>query len=228
MKRMLCSVVCALIFVVPCAQAEAEREWQLKKDKAGIQVFSRPVDGSNINQIRGVTHVNGSVESIVALLQDMSFWPELNKIFSLARLQHQVSPQESLVYLQMDMPWPVRDRDVLNRRLIHVDCETGGATIEEVATRNEFPLDDDFVRIVESSQRWMLTPVDDGRVRVDWVTHTDPNGPIPSAIINFLSVSAPFDSLSTLRQKIESGAYREAAIQYGCAAPQDGVARVQE
>ncbi len=194
--------------------AAQESGWRLERDKKGVQIHTRAVEGSAFREIRGTTRIEGQLSSIIAALQDMSFWPKLNEIIASAQLHQQLSDTESLIYMQMDMPWPVSDRDVLNRRKIEQDEVSKAVTLTEVATQGVLAENDDYVRIVQSTQRWTLTPMQDGSVEVVWTTHTDPNGPIPAAIVNMLSVGAPYDSLTTLRQTIQAQAYRDRKLAY--------------
>lgn len=195
--------------------AASEAPWRLDRDRDGIQIYTRAVEGSDFRAIRGETRIRGRLSSVVALLQDMSFWPKLNKIISTASVHQQLSETESLVYLQMNMPWPVSDRDVLNRRQVRQDERTMVVELTEAATTSAtLPIDSRYVRIVRSRQSWTLTPSRDGTVQVAWVTHTDPNGPIPASVVNLLSVGAPFESLTTMRNAIEGGRYQDASLRY--------------
>lgn len=196
------------------AASASQSDWRLEKDEEDIQIYTRSVEGSDYRAIRGVTQIKGRLNSIVALLQDMSYWPVLNKIISAAEVHQQLDQTTSLVYMQMNMPWPVSDRDVLNRRHVRQCADSFVVELTEVATTGILPINDDHVRIVESSQKWTLTPNGDGTVNVSWETHTDPNGPIPAAIVNMLSVGAPFESLTTMRDAIESGRYKDAGLGY--------------
>lgn len=208
--------LCLLVLCLFGGVAEAsETAWRLDRDKDGIQIYTRAVQGSDFRAIRGETRIRGRLSSVVALLQDMSFWPKLNRIISSARVHQQLSETESLVYLQMNMPWPVSDRDVLNRRQVRQDERTMVVELKEAATTSAtLPTDSSYVRIVRSTQSWTLTPGGDGTVDVSWFTHTDPNGPIPAAVVNMLSVGAPFESLTTMRDAIEGGKYKDASLPY--------------
>lgn len=210
--RLLGLVVLVWLLAGPAAAKDAD--WRLEKDEAGIQVHTRAVDGSAYRAIRGTTRVRGRLSSIVALLQDPEYWPKLNKLFSSVRVHKQVSPTESLLHIRMDMPWPVTDRDLLSRRQVAQNPVSGAVSITEIATTGLKNPEKSYVRIVRSSQRWILTPNRDGTVDLEWSTHTDPNGPIPAAIVNHLSVGAPFNSLTTLRAAIEAGEYRDAVLAY--------------
>lgn len=189
-------------------------DWRLEKDRQGIQIYTRAVEGSGFREIRGSVTIDGRLSSVVALLQDMNYWPKLNKLFTSVSLYEQLSETESLVYFQMDMPWPVKDRDILYQRTLQQDVKSKIVTMTEVATSGIFNEQDGYVRVVDSTHHWTLVPRQDGGVDVNWVTYTDPNGPIPASMVNWLSVGPPFDSVSVLRKAIENGEYRDARLPY--------------
>lgn len=209
MKR-IASISLILLCVFALPLSAKEDGWRLDKDDDGIQIYTRAVEGSDYREIRGTTRIQGKLSSIVALLEDMSYWPKLNKVISSARVHERISETESVIHVEMDMPWPVSDRDVVNRRQWQQDAGSKVVTMTTVATTDVLPEQKDYVRIVQSTQNWTLTPKPDGTVELVWVTRTDPNGPIPAPIVNFLSVGGPHDSLTVLRAAIEAGEFSDA------------------
>lgn len=211
-------LITQIILILLCLQVlnvnANETAWRLEKDNNGIQIYTRPVAGSEYREIRAVATIQGRVSSIVALLQDMSYWPKLNKIISSAELYQQLDGNESQLYFQMDMPWPVTDRDVLYHRTVLQNDEDKSVTLTDRAIAGILPNKDGKVRVVESVQKWSLTPNDQGGVRVTWVTHTDPNGPLPARVINWLSVGPPHDSMSVLQAAIEGGEFADVKLEY--------------
>ncbi|MBB3045829.1 hypothetical protein FHR99_000065 [Litorivivens lipolytica] len=209
----------ALIYIlllslqVPGVNAD-ETAWRLEKDSDGIRIETRPVEGSAYREIRATTSIAGRVSSIVELLQDMSYWPKLNKIISSAELHQQLSESESQLYFQMDMPWPVTDRDVLYHRTIRQDESDHSVTLTDRALTGILPEKNGKVRVVESVQQWTLSPNNRGGVDVTWITHTDPNGPLPAKMVNWLSVGPPHESISVLRTAIEAGEFSDAEPSY--------------
>ncbi|MBD2860148.1 hypothetical protein IB286_14190 [Spongiibacter sp. KMU-158] len=189
-----------------------EAAWRLEKDSNGILIATRPVEGSAYREIRASTTIEGRVSSIVALLQDMSYWPKLNKIISSAELLQQLNASESQLYFQMDMPWPVTDRDVLYHRTIHQDDKSHAVILTDRALTGILPEKNGKVRVIESVQQWTLLPNDQGGVDVTWITHTDPNGPLPAKMVNWLSVGPPHESISVLRAAIERGEFSDAQV----------------
>jgi hypothetical protein len=69
------------------------------------------------------------------------------------------------------------------------------------------------VRIVRSTQVWTLTP-DGGGVRVQVTLLSDPNGPIPAALINSMSIGTPFKMLKALREMTQSPSYALATLPF--------------
>ena len=191
-----------------------DNAWTLRKDEDGIQIFTRSVDGSKYDEVRATTQIKGRVSSVVALLQDPAYVPKLNDIISLVRLHEQLAADESMVYMQMEMPWPVSDRDILTHRRVVQDDDSKVVTITELATTDVLPQEKGFIRVVQSRQQWTLTPHADGTVDLDWITHTDPNGSLPSSLVNYLSVGVPHGSMTVLRDAIESGEFADAQLPY--------------
>lgn len=211
MRQVMMFLVAVWLPALAWASAEGVG-WDLRKDKQDIQVFSRPHPGSQYDEIRATTIIRGRLNSIVALLEDARYVPKLNKVISKVELHQRLAPDASLYYLQMDLPWPVRDRDILTRRTISQDGQSKVVRVEDKATKELFAETKGFVRVTQSTQTWTLTPLEGGRVLVDWVTHTDPNGSLPAAVVNWLSVGVPFDSLGELRRMIEAGEFQDAQL----------------
>lgn len=211
MKQTMTLVAAMLLLALTSASA-AEIGWNLRKDKHDIQVYSRPYAGSQYDAIRATTIVRGRLSSIVALLEDPQYVPKLNKVISRVELQQRLAPHTTLLYLQMDLPWPVRDRDILTRRVISQNAKNNVVRVEDTATREILAEKDGFIRVTQSTQVWTLTPLEGGRVMVEWITHTDPNGSLPASVVNWLSVGVPFETLEMLRQMIEAGEFHDVQI----------------
>ncbi|MDP9142665.1 MAG: hypothetical protein M3O62_17985 [Pseudomonadota bacterium] len=186
--------------LAPPAVTASEAAWQQQKDKDGIQIHTRPVAGWTINEVRGVTRIDARLSSIVAVLEDPLATPELADIVEHSEVRDRESATRYQIYSMMKMPWPVSDRDILNQREISQDPKTHTVTITDIATANLMPLNKDYVRIVKSRQQWTLTPLAAGGVQVESLLLSDPAGPIPASIINAMSISTPFNSLSKLRE----------------------------
>lgn len=205
----------ALLMLSLCwTAAPADEAWHLERDKDGIQIYSRAVEGWSIREIRGVSTFHGRLSSLVAVIDDPAALPQLNEFVVESKVEQRDSDTRYQLYNLTKMPWPLSDRDVLNQREITQDATTRAVTIVDTATDGLMPVKKGLVRIVRSRQQWMFTPSADGNVQVELRWLSDPAGPIPSALINALSVSTPFNTINKLRQLAQRPEYAQAQLAF--------------
>ena len=94
--------------------AAEDQGWKLQRDKGGIQVHTRSVEGSPFDAVRTTTRMTDvRLSSLVALIEDAPACAEWADSCAESYLVERLSDTESLVYTHNDMPFPVKDRDVL-------------------------------------------------------------------------------------------------------------------
>jgi ribosome-associated toxin RatA of RatAB toxin-antitoxin module len=187
----------------PPDELVAGADWKLVTSADGISVYRRAVDGSSIDEIRAETDVPADLDAVAALLQDVSRRVQWDPTCKQARLLKRDGDLAYLAYYQIDLPWPVQDRDVV--MTTHVNHEHQGVNITSVATPDEeVPQHADFVRILQAREHWQLSEADSGMTRVRLLTHVEPAGPIPSWLINAMSAEVPESMLRSIRQIAEA------------------------
>lgn len=180
--------------------AIADSEWRVDRNKDGIRIESRTVTGWDIREIRGTTEYAGPISSLLGVINDASAAPRLNEIVSQSSITQRAADGSQQVYMVLDMPWPLTDRDALMLRETKVDPQTGAVTIIDNAAQDAMhPVKDGLIRIVRSRNQWQLSPKPDGTILIELRMLSDPAGKIPASVINSLSVDAPFKTLSQLR-----------------------------
>lgn len=180
------------------ASAQASAEWRAEKEENGIRIESRAVPGWEIREMRGTAHFDGDVQSLVAVIEDVSVAPQLNEFVVESKVVQRDSESRYRVYTLTKMPWPLKDRDVLMQRVIERDPHSGAVTITDSALAEGVPEKKGLVRIVRSHNRWTLTPTAEGGVQIELLMLSDPAGPIPTSIINSMSVNTPLKTLNEL------------------------------
>jgi hypothetical protein len=214
MRALGCAItVLVIALAFPIARA-AESGWRLEKDKEGIQVYTRAVDGWSIREFKGVCLISASLSSIVAVIDDTAASHELSDLVSESRIQHRDSDTHFQIYSAMKLPWPMSDRDILNQRDITQDQHSLVVTITDVAEEDAIAPRKGYIRIVKSRTQWTLTPTAEGTVLAETRTLSDPDGPIPVSVINAMSVSTPFKTLSKLRQIVRRDEYQRAKLPF--------------
>ena len=184
---------------IPRVSFSMPDEWELSRDQDGIQVYKREKYGSSFNEVRSITVIRSSLNRLVYLIKDPTLRPVWDQYCGQVYVYEKISDEEELVYLNSKMPWPVTDRDMLSRLTLTQDPNSLIVTVRSVATRGILPLHNDRIRVTEATSQWTLIPLGRGLVKISISTHLEPAGPIPSWLINILSVNSPFEALRRFR-----------------------------
>ncbi|TGM30454.1 polyketide cyclase [Leptospira selangorensis] len=185
-------------------------EWSEAKRKKGIQILTRPVPGSNIEEFLGRTEVDASLSQVVALLVD----PQ-----SCKTLYHQCkeltvlsgNEKKSSVYLRNGAPWPVNDRDVIMDRSFEQNEKTLTTTMKmKRLDSNAKASPSGVTRMPEFEGYWKLIPLANGKVKIEYQAHFEPGGSVPQSVINMVLTDTPYESLLNLKSLVEQGKHKEA------------------
>lgn len=199
-KIFLLASVFMLLSSGPALHAEeGGHPWELKRDKEGIRVEVRKVDGSPILEYRGTMTLDYPAETVVAFFERDEKIAEWFHNCKSSRLIRQDSADRKILYFELEMPWPVSNRDAAYAR--ERTLEAGGVTSYSVkALPDEIPREEGKIRMPYLKGTWRFTPVAGNRTEVYLQQHGDAAGHLPAALINRLAVDIPFRTLHNLRE----------------------------
>jgi len=192
-------VAIAVWLAVPLARAATV--WSLARHEDGIEVYTRPVQGSGVDEFKGVAELGGDVEAILAVLRNSAgfkdWFPNTVESRLLAR-----DGVVTYQYSVMGAPWPISQRDNVIRSELRRDEATGVVDIGVEAAPNYYPEQPGRVRVRKAHGAWKLEPLGPRRTRVTFRMHLEPGGGIPEWLINARVVNSPFETLRNLRALI--------------------------
>jgi hypothetical protein len=204
----------ALLFILLSAPSRAAADdWRLEKERDGAQISTRAVAGWSIREIRGSARIPARLSAIVAVLCDPEATHELNDLTVESKIVQRDSDTRYQFYNAMKLSWPVSDRDIVNQRRISQEPASGVVTLDDTAIGDTVPPRKGYVRMEKSHQSWTLTPAGN-EVAVEMRALSDPNGPIPSAIINLMAVDAPLKTLLRLKELAQTPKYADAQLAF--------------
>ena len=197
--------LCVFLLFLQVAVA-ADGEWELKRDRNGIQVYTRTVEGSKHRAVKSSMTVSAGLGEIVALIRDADSCTEWAAFCRNSELMTEISETEMYVYTYNDIPWPAADRDAVT--LVQWAQSDAGvvsmiATIEE----SDRPEVKRVVRLIEGTTSWSLKPLGEGMLKVESEAHINPRGRTPAWLTNRLLVDAPYDTLVGMRDLLDTGRY---------------------
>ncbi len=192
------AVLAVSLLITGLAQAE---DWQVAKDKDGIQVSLSDIAGSKYKAYRGVTLVKAPLAKVRALQEDVAgacSW--IHECRQQKLLKHE--GDDTWTYTQFNTPVMVTPRD----SVLHIVTTIGpdGTVLRKLESAPKYvPEESGFVRVAEVQGFWKLTPKGPASTEVTYQVHTEPGGSVPSWVANKFVVDAPYETLKALKEQAE-------------------------
>lgn len=201
MLKSFCLLFCSLLFLYP--SDSIAQSWDLAKDKNGIKVYTRKMAGNTLKDFKGKVTIKASAEKVAAVIKDIDNYEDWMPGCSDSRILKQ-DGNTVYQYFVQDAPWPVSDRDCVTKCTI---TESGDGSYRfDIVEANSFsgaPSKGSNVRIPSINSYWKVTPNGDGSSSVEYFANSDPGGSLPDWLVNSAVVDQPFDTLSSLKKKLE-------------------------
>ncbi|MGR6874256.1 START domain-containing protein [Pseudomonas sp. HK3] len=208
MKRLTILASAALLSLSQLSIADVS-PWQLEahdEDK-DIKVFTREVEGSELKEFKGVTHIKADVNAFVALLKDdpqATSWMHNVIVFD---VKDRINDEETVIYTVNEAPWPVTNRDVYIRSVMTADAH--GVVTSSIKAESDYgDINEDYVRMPNVNGQWVFTPQAEGIVEVVYQAHANPGGSLPDWLVNSIVVETPMETLTNLHEKIQEEQYQ--------------------
>lgn len=202
----------ALVFAANTVSAQTD--WKLNTDKEGIKVYTSLMPGSKIKAIRVESTMDATPSQLVAMVMDIKNSPQWVYHTKSAVLIKQVSPSELYYYSEVNLPWPVANRDFVAHLVVTQDPDTKIVTIAGPAVAGMVPEKKGVVRIDHSNGKWTITPTGNGQINVEYSIFVDPGGDLPSWLVNMFATQGPLEIFRNLRLQLQKPFYKNIAVAF--------------
>ncbi|MCR1792681.1 START domain-containing protein [Leptospira sp. id769339] len=179
--------------------------WDLEKEKNGITVHTRAVEGSELKEFRGKTKLKAALSTVISLMEDNPNYVTWLKNCKQAEAVKVLNTKEKYIYIQNGAPWPVNDRDFVIHTIFSQDKNTGAVTYTIRPIANIVAEKDGIVRGTLKGF-WKFVPVGD-EVEVTYQLLSEPGGRVPTSIANFVVVDIPYETLRKMKEKVTESKY---------------------
>jgi hypothetical protein len=195
-----------LMMIVHIISVSAQDDWKLQKNKDGIQVYSAEVPDSKIRAIKVVASYDATPGEIADIVMDINTATEWVSRLKSCSLVKRVSQNELYYYSEVNLPWPASNRDFVAHLTRSENMQTRTITIDGPAVAGLVPEKKGTVRITNSVGKWIITPIDNNQVRVEYALHVDPAGSLPAWLVNMFSSDSPMEIFENLRKELKRNA----------------------
>lgn len=211
MKKILLSL---LIPVLAQALVFGQNAWKLNTYKDGIKVYTSEFAGSDVKAIKVECEMDANASQLVALLMDVNTSADWVYRTKSSKLIKQVSPSELYYYSEVNMPWPVANRDFVAHLIVNQNPVTKVIEIDGPVVAGMVPEKKGIVRISNSMGKWIITPIDAGHIRVEYTLHTEPGGSLPAWMVNMFAAEGPMQVFKSIRVQLQKPVYKDAVLSY--------------
>lgn len=176
--------------------------WNLRKDKHGIQVYTRDHKKEGLLEYLAITVIDAELETLVEIIHDVENYPGWTENCETASVFKVLSDSSMIEYMTTKVPWPLDDRDVVMEFIVSSHTEGYFEAILK-SVPEVVPESEDFVRIHISEGSWIFKKNAENKVEVIHQFLSDPGGNIPMWIVNMFIVSGPYKTLLNLKHLCE-------------------------
>lgn len=190
----------AVIFFAGNALAQS---WKLESNDNGIKTYSLSKKGSPIIGFKGEGLVDLPFAEVLKTIKDTDNYPQWVPLVVGTRVLKENSSLSRVVYLHVDLPWPVTDRYFVNQGDLK-PIEGGGyrMDIRSLPWKIE---NESKVEGWTSQSYFKISPVEGGKKTAMIVElHQDPKGTVPAFLVNWVQSSWPrefFENLASYKAR---------------------------
>ena len=184
------------------AVAQEDPEWTLDKEGDRIALYTSEVVGSPFLAVKVTATIKAPMEKVLEVLGDGNGCSEWRAMCKSSEIVKAVSDQERYIYMVLDLPWPISDRDLVMHSVAETDIEAKSVTVNLKTSSASHP-EQDYVR-AESNGHYSVVATGEELVEFTWVMHTDLRGKLSPGMINPQLTSSTLKDVKSLMELSES------------------------
>ncbi|MCO4793790.1 MAG: hypothetical protein KC493_08765 [Bacteriovoracaceae bacterium] len=197
-----------IILIIFHTSAHSSVDWKLIENKKGLKLYSGPKSETGIYPFKAIFTVNHVLEHVVMVLADTSKKTEWVPRMSVSKTLEQKRPNDRTEYGEINMPWPLSNRDAIVGIKTTVNSEITHVSLKIASVQNE--------NII--NKRNIRAKVYNSFVEIDYRPKTnetylevesfvDPKGRIPKWVVNFFQKIEAKRMARQMRRQLDKNLY---------------------
>jgi len=187
-----------------------DRSWELVMEKNGIKAYARKVSGSGIFEFRAVMVVEARAEVIAEALLDTpastEWLPDCDSAYTI-----EMESRNNLTnYFSLDLPWPVKDRDLVMKTETKYDFDHARAVVNFIDTEiASCPPKKSHIRIPSLKGQYVFVYVTREKTGIVHTYRADLGGSLPEWLANFAAKYNIYNTFMNLKAMFKKEKYVE-------------------
>lgn len=176
--------------------SQSQTPWKLKKADNDISIYTRSIPNKKLNEYKAVTRIDTAIENVI---KELVTAPKYYKGCEpgISYYVKKLKKNQHVFYAHKDLPWPVKDRDLITLLTVEKLSDTR-YKLKLESLPNAIPKKEKTIRIKELIGFWLLEEIG-LTTKVTQQLYVNPEGALPTFVVNSLLVKGPFKTFSELR-----------------------------
>jgi hypothetical protein len=216
--KVVIRAVC-LIFIVTSI-LWASSDWKEAKDKKGIKVFTRSVEGVKLDEFKVECIVDAPVEVVYELIKDVGRYTEWFGTCLVYEELEAIDENNIIAYYVADTPFPFADRNAVVQITFRSNWAKGEVSVALRSLNGQYVDQYDIKELTKGKRLvrmpWIKTNMVAMRVTPDktkiiYQGHGDLGLSLPAWVLNIVATSQPYGAMIDIRREVQNKLYIERA-----------------
>ncbi|MBS3772295.1 MAG: START domain-containing protein [Bacteroidales bacterium] len=198
--------ITAIFFIALMMNASAAGDdWELRKDRDGIRVYTKEREGSGIYMYKVITSSRMKPERVYKQVVDFrENLKYMELVDSLAILDHRKN-ERYINYMWIDMPWPVKNREMVMDMKVQFSPDSIRLVSDDLPGRIQDS--ETTIKVADFHEEWIIRAFGNtGNTQITVTGWINPGGSIPTWVVNMFSVRTPFRFISGILKELRAEA----------------------
>lgn len=188
--------------------------WDLKKNKNGVKVYTRYIEGTNIKEFKVIGEIDASVTAVTAVIKDFQNFKNWVRNLSVTKVLGRPAADTEIRYLEIDMPWPISNRDAITRSAFTYNASNKSVKVNITSAEDHIAEKSGIVRVRGSKGHYLIKPKKNGKVEFTYQFYSNPGGNIPAWVINSTLSSVAYGTITNLRKEVKKPEYQNRTFSF--------------
>ncbi|MCB0645679.1 MAG: hypothetical protein KDC49_03390 [Saprospiraceae bacterium] len=200
-------LTCLTILFALALQGQASHPWVKKFQKEGVTIWTR---GEKTSEYKATMTVDADINACVALLQDIDVHPSFMGSVKSTKLLKTYNNKESLVYFVIDMPFPMKDMDLVSRATFNYLPDKERVVVDINCEPDQAPKTT-YERMKKADGFWSFQRQKDGKTHVTYQLAFEPSN-APNWLVEMFLLDNPKKIMSGFAQLVTQTKYKNKDI----------------
>ena len=200
MKKVIL-MACA-VAMLATVQAKPVDNAKLSINKNNIKVWTFQNSQNPVFIYKAETTYDSPLEKAVNLILDIDYAVQwVPYVGSIKVLSRDDKKGEFLLYMVLDFPFPLKNRDLVVQGKIMKDAQ-GIITIKNKAVDKGYAKNPDYVRLTHYEGDWTFQKLANNKTKVSTYGYANPEGAIPLSFVNMFVQQQPYQMLQKMKTEL--------------------------